>query len=151
MVHAVGVPRQRGAQGPAAHIPELDRAIPARTGKRAVIGRKVESVYPVRMAHQCIQAERRFGRPDRPQPDRPRHIAAREQLPIRTPCDLRDRAWMRQRLNLSAALEIPDPDDRVEPAAGKRAAIRRERHAVDPAGMPARPQQGSACGIPQRE
>src|SRR5712691_3094922 len=69
--------------------------------------------------------------------------ATGEQLAVRAPGQrVHSAALTSQRLHVRAGGRIPEPDERIIPAAGEQAPIRGKGHCVDAVRMPIRPEQG---------
>src|SRR4051794_2451275 len=99
---------------PAFDFPQLNGAIPARAGESAAVGGKGQSPHPVAMPLKRPHDASRPVRPPLPDRNRAREVATGEPAPLRAPCQREDRAGMRQRLEESAQLRIPEPDGRIQ-------------------------------------
>src|SRR5712691_12598536 len=76
--------------------------------------------------------------------------ATGEQLAVRAPGQrVHSAALTSQRLHVRAGGRIPEPDERIIPAAGEQAPIRGKGHSVDAVRMPIRPEQGATLQVPQ--
>src|SRR5207253_5038971 len=65
--------------------------------------------------------------------------------------DCEDRSGMWQGLQESAALGVPESDERIIPAAGQRSSIRGKGQAEDAGGLPHAPERSSTLHLPQRD
>ena len=119
----IGLSGQRLEDASTGNIPELDRLVPAGTGKQAPVGGKGQSHPPVGVPLQDRDARGRPALLSLPEPDLPIEAESGEQVPIGTPGDGKDRMRMRERLKQCARLRIPKPDRRIGSSTGQHGAI----------------------------
>src|SRR3989442_6484519 len=150
-MHPLCMPLKRLETASAGKFPELDAAIPARTGQPAPVGGKGQSPHRVAMPPERLYAGSRPGLLHLPDANRAREVATGEHAPIRAPGQREDRTGMWHVLQGGAQLRIPEPDGGIMSATGEQTSIRSKGQADGGLGLPTRPEQGTTFDVPQLE
>src|SRR6266478_5314804 len=150
-MHPLGMPLKRLETASAFEFPQLDAAIPARTGQPAAVGGKGQSPHPVAMPPERLDAGSRPALLHLPDANRALEAATGEPAPIRAPGQREDRTGMRHVLQGGAQRSLPEPDGGIMSATSEQTSIRSKGQTGGALGMPARPEHRATGDFPQLE